>query len=150
MRSSVTKWVHISEHVHMFFVAVLVYSYCLCSRSWCVCVCVCNFAKHRVLYRCVHILLCLVAVFVDCVSPKVAQIMRSIISLCFIGVAFSLMAFLLDLAGPANTALKNLRRNAVFNILTGEWALCVCVRVCERECVCVCATERGKRERERD
>ncbi len=59
------------------------------------------------------------SVLVDCVTPRIVQVMRSIIALCFIGIAFSLVSFFLDLTGPSSHSLKILRRNAVFNILTG-------------------------------
>jgi hypothetical protein len=62
---------------------------------------------------------------IDCVTVRVVQVMRSIIALCFIGIAFSLMGFFLDLTGPSSHSLKILRRNAVFNILT----VVVCVTI---------------------
>lgn len=62
----------------------------------------------------------LFAVLVNCVSPGSVEIIRSVIALCFVAIAFSLTAFLLDLAGPSGSIYRILHRNAVFSILTGD------------------------------
>lgn len=64
-------------------------------------------------------------VLFDCVTPQAVPIMKSIITFCLFGVAFSLVAFVLDVAGPTNRLLKILRRNAIFNILT----VAVCITI---------------------
>ncbi|XP_070540034.1 transmembrane protein 127-like [Ptychodera flava] len=60
-----------------------------------------------------------------CVTDQAVELMRVIISFVFLGIALSLVAFVLDTFGPISRALKIIRRHAIGNILTV--LLCVTV-----------------------
>lgn len=57
-------------------------------------------------------------VLVNCVTLEIVQYMRMIIALCFIGLAFAMAQFLLDVVGPTFKYLRPLHRNAFFSIFT--------------------------------
>ncbi len=71
------------------------------------------------LVRC-HLLTFNISVLLDCVSPQMIAIMKSLISLCFFAIVFTLAAFIMDLLGPTHRMLKVIRRNGICNILTGK------------------------------
>ncbi|XP_077992290.1 transmembrane protein 127-like [Glandiceps talaboti] len=52
-----------------------------------------------------------------CVTPDAVKILQAVISLCFISIAVSLFAFILDTFGPTTYYLKLIRRHAVGNII---------------------------------
>ncbi|KAK6185788.1 hypothetical protein SNE40_007941 [Patella caerulea] len=54
----------------------------------------------------------------NCVTFRTVLLFKAIIAFSFLGILCSLFAFLLDLMGPTQKALKMLRRNALFSILS--------------------------------
>lgn len=63
----------------------------------------------------------------NCVTNKAVILMKTIIAFTFIAMCCTLIAFLLDLIGPQHRALKILRRNAIFNIVSV--ILCVIINL---------------------
>lgn len=57
----------------------------------------------------------------NCVTNKAVILLKTIIGFVFIAMCCTLFAFTLDLIGPQYRALKILRRNAIFNIVSGEF-----------------------------
>lgn len=54
----------------------------------------------------------------NCVTNKAVILLKTIIAFTFISMCCTLAAFLLDLTGPQHRALRILRRNAIFNIIS--------------------------------
>ena len=67
--------------------------------------------------------LILISVMVNCVTKKAVILLKTIIAFTIIAMCCTLLAFLLDLMGPQHRALKILRRNAIFNIVSGEFII---------------------------
>lgn len=63
----------------------------------------------------------------NCVTHQSVILLKTIIAFAFIAMFCTLVAFLLDLMGPQHQALKILRRNAVFNIVSV--ILCVIINL---------------------
>lgn len=63
----------------------------------------------------------------NCVTNKAVILLKTIIAFVFIAICCTLIAFLLDLMGPHHRALKILRRNAIFNIVSV--ILCVIINL---------------------
>lgn len=57
-------------------------------------------------------------VLVNCVTPPLVFVMRSIIALCFLTILFSLVAFILHLVGPTHRVFRSLRGNGIFSIIS--------------------------------
>lgn len=57
-------------------------------------------------------------VLVNCVTPPLVFVMRSIIALCFLTILFSLVAFILHLVGPTHRVFRSLRSNGIFSIIS--------------------------------
>ena len=58
---------------------------------------------------------------VNCVTYTAVLFFKASIAFTMIAVIFSFAAFLLDLFGPNYQLFKMLRRNAILNILTGQF-----------------------------
>lgn len=54
----------------------------------------------------------------NCVTPAIANLMRTIIAFCFIAILSTLLQFFFDTIGVMNKWLKIIRRNSLCNILT--------------------------------
>lgn len=67
-------------------------------------------------YNCFYILF---SGMENCVTYKAVILIKTIIAFTFIAMFCTLVAFILDLLGPSQRALKILRRNAILNIVSG-------------------------------
>ena len=66
--------------------------------------------------------LCLsvLVVLIDCVTPEMVEVLRSIIALCLLSFLLSVVSLMLDILGPSARTLKFVRRNAIISVLTGR------------------------------
>ena len=64
---------------------------------------------------------CYFTEMMNCVTYKSVALMKAIISFTLLTIISTLCAFILDLIGPSKRSLKLLRRNAIFNIVSGEY-----------------------------
>ncbi|XP_049952780.1 transmembrane protein 127-like [Schistocerca serialis cubense] len=53
-----------------------------------------------------------------CMNQEIANLMRTVILLCFMAMSSSLLGFFLDIIGPTTKILRTIRRNAIPSIFT--------------------------------